>query len=122
MPGTSGTDILVRQLGRADYAPTFAAMRDFTDARGAGTPDELWIVEHPPVYTLGLGADPAHVLNAHGIPLVQTDRGGEVTYHGPGQAVAYLMLDLKRNRGGRMYARELVHAIEASGHRYPGGV
>ncbi|WP_243656685.1 lipoyl(octanoyl) transferase LipB [Paucimonas lemoignei] len=87
-------------------------MRAFTDARGADTEDELWIVEHPPVYTLGLGADPAHVLNAHGIPLVQTDRGGEVTYHGPGQVVAYLLLDLKRGRGGRMYARELVHAIE----------
>lgn len=104
--------MLVRHLGLVDYAPTFAAMRAFTDARTAETPDELWIVEHPPVYTLGLGADPAHVLNAHGIPLVQTDRGGEVTYHGPGQAIAYLMLDLKRGRGGRLYARELVHAIE----------
>lgn len=104
--------ILVRQLGRADYAQTFAAMRAFTDARSADTPDELWIVEHPPVYTLGLGADPRHVLDAHGIPLVQTDRGGEVTYHGPGQAVAYLLLDLRRSRGGRMFARELVHAIE----------
>ncbi|HCY61352.1 MAG TPA: lipoyl(octanoyl) transferase [Oxalobacteraceae bacterium] len=104
--------MLVRHLGQAEYEPTFAAMRAFTDARGFDTEDELWIVEHPPVYTLGLGADPSHVLNAHDIPLVQTDRGGEVTYHGPGQAVAYLLLDLKRNRGGRMYARELVHAIE----------
>lgn len=102
----------VRHLGQAEYEPTFAVMRAFTDARGFDTEDELWIVEHPPVYTLGLGADPSHVLNAHDIPLVQTDRGGEVTYHGPGQAVAYLLLDLKRNRGGRMYARELVHAIE----------
>lgn len=104
--------MLVRHLGLVDYAPTFAAMRAFTDARDAETPDELWIVEHPPVYTLGLGADPAHVLNAHGIALVQTDRGGEVTYHGPGQAIAYILLDLKRGRGGRLYARELVHAIE----------
>lgn len=104
--------MLVRHLGLVDYAPTFAAMRAFTDARDAQTPDELWIVEHPPVYTLGLGADPAHVLNAHGIALVQTDRGGEVTYHGPGQAIAYLLLDLKRGRDGRLYARELVHAIE----------
>lgn len=104
--------MLVRHLGLVDYAPTFAAMRAFTDARDAETPDELWIVEHPPVYTLGLGADPAHVLNAHGIALVQTDRGGEVTYHGPGQAIAYLLLDLKRGRDGRLYARELVHAIE----------
>lgn len=104
--------MLVRHLGLVDYASTFAAMRAFTDVRDAQTPDELWIVEHPPVYTLGLGADPAHVLNAHGIALVQTDRGGEVTYHGPGQAIAYLLLDLKRGRGGRLYARELVHAIE----------
>ncbi|QAU33227.1 lipoyl(octanoyl) transferase LipB [Janthinobacterium sp. 17J80-10] len=104
--------MLVRHLGLVDYAPSFAAMRAFTDGRDAETPDELWIVEHPPVYTLGLGADPAHVLNAHGIALVQTDRGGEVTYHGPGQAIAYLLLDLKRGRGGRLYARELVHAIE----------
>lgn len=104
--------MLVRHLGQAEYEPTFAAMRAFTDARGADTEDELWIVEHPPVYTLGLGADPSHVLNAHDIPLVQTDRGGEVTYHGPGQAVAYLLLDLKRSRDGRLYARELVYAIE----------
>jgi lipoyl(octanoyl) transferase len=104
--------VQVRDLGQAAYEPTFAAMRAFTDARGDDTEDELWIVEHPPVYTLGLGADPSHVLNAHDIPLVQTDRGGEVTYHGPGQAVAYLLLDLKRNRNGRLFARELVHAIE----------
>lgn len=104
--------MLVRQLGRADYEPTFAAMRTFTDARDGASADELWVVEHPPVFTLGLAADPAHVLDAHGIPLVQTDRGGEVTYHGPGQAIAYLLLDLKRNRAGRMYARELVHAVE----------
>jgi len=103
---------LVRQLGRAEYEPTFAAMRAFTQARDARTPDELWIVEHPPVFTLGLAADTAHVLDAHDIPVIQTDRGGEVTYHGPGQAVVYLLLDLKRNREERMYARELVHGIE----------
>ncbi|WP_233556490.1 lipoyl(octanoyl) transferase LipB [Noviherbaspirillum sedimenti] len=87
-------------------------MRAFTAAREAATPDELWVVEHPPVFTLGLAADTAHVLDAHGIPVIQTDRGGEVTYHGPGQVVLYLMLDLKRNREDRMYARELVHTIE----------
>ena len=71
--------------------------------------------EHPPVYTLGLGADPSHVLDAHGIPVVQTDRGGEVTFHGPGQAVVYLLMDLKRRRrDARLYAREFVHAIEQS--------
>lgn len=100
----------VRQRGLEDYATTYAAMRDFTDVRTAGTQDELWLVEHPPVYTLGLGADPAHVLNPGGIAVVQTDRGGEVTYHGPGQAVAYLLVDLKRGR--RLYAREFVHGIE----------
>ena len=67
--------------GVEPYEASFAAMRAYTDARTAGTPDQLWIVEHPPVYTLGLGADRAHVLNPHDIPIVQTDRGGEVTYH-----------------------------------------
>lgn len=104
--------MLVRHLGLVDYEPTFAAMRDFSIARDAGTPDEIWVVEHPPVYTLGLAADPSHVLNAHGIPVVQTDRGGEVTYHGPGQAVIYLLLDLKRKQQSRLHARELVHTIE----------
>ena len=104
---------IVRQLGRADYQATFDAMRAFTDARGLDTPDELWLVEHPPVFTLGLGADPAHVLAPHAIPVVQTDRGGEVTYHGPGQAVIYLLLDLRRrSRDARLLAREFVHKIE----------
>jgi len=109
---------LVRELGRADYEPTFAAMRAFTDARTADTPDELWIVEHPPVFTLGLGADRGHLLAgpgvpAHGIPVVQTDRGGEVTYHGPGQVVIYLLMDLRRNKpGGKLYARQFVAKIE----------
>ena len=86
-------------------------MRAYTDARTADTPNQLWVVEHPPVYTLGLGADPGHILNAHDIPVVQTDRGGEVTYHGPGQAVVYLLIDLRR-RGGRLHAREFVNRIE----------
>jgi lipoyl(octanoyl) transferase len=97
--------------GVEPYETSFAAMRAFTDARGPDTPDELWVVEHPRVYTLGLGADTGHVLNAHDIPVVQTDRGGEVTYHGPGQAVVYLLMDLRR-RGSRMFAREFVHRIE----------
>jgi len=97
------------------YETTFAAMRAFTDARNDDTLDELWIVEHPPVFTLGLGADPAHVLNPHNIPVVQTDRGGEVTYHGPGQVVIYLLIDLRRSRpGARVFAREFVHKIEQS--------
>jgi lipoyl(octanoyl) transferase len=109
---------LIRALGRADYEPVFAAMRAFTDARTPETPDELWIVEHPPVFTLGLGADRAHLLQgegvpAHDIPVVQTDRGGEVTYHGPGQVVIYLLIDLRRNKpGGKLYARQFVEKIE----------
>lgn len=104
---------LIRDLGRADYESTFAAMRAFTEARTPETRDQLWIVEHPPVYTLGLGADPGHVLAPHGIAVVQTDRGGEVTYHGPGQVVIYLMMDLRRNKpGGKLYARQFVHKIE----------
>jgi lipoyl(octanoyl) transferase len=99
--------------GIEPYDLSFAAMRAFTDARGADTTDELWIVEHPPVFTLGLGADPSHVLDAHEIPVVQTDRGGEVTYHGPGQVVIYLLMDLRRNKpGARMFAREFVNRIE----------
>lgn len=105
--------LLVMHRGMEAYADSFAAMRRFTDRRTPDTPDELWLVEHPPVFTLGLGADPSHVLDAHAIPLVQTDRGGEVTYHGPGQAVVYLLLDLRRERpGGRLHAREFVRRIE----------
>jgi lipoyl(octanoyl) transferase len=107
---TSATKIpTIRNLGFAEYDPTFDAMRAFTDARVDDTPDELWIVEHPPVFTLGLGADPSHVLDAHDIPVVQTDRGGEVTYHGPGQVVIYLLMDLRRRR---RFAREFVSRIE----------
>lgn len=101
------------QRGVEAYQTTFDAMRAYTDARSADTADQIWLVEHPPVYTLGLGADPAHVLNAHDIAVVQTDRGGEVTYHGPGQIVAYLLLDLRRHKNdGKLFARELVHRIE----------
>jgi lipoyl(octanoyl) transferase len=113
---------LLIERGIEAYRESFDAMRAFTDARAADTPDQLWLVEHPPVYTLGLAADPAHVLDAHGIPVVQTDRGGEVTYHGPGQAVVYLLMDLRRARrqgaseasAARLYAREFVHNIESA--------
>ncbi len=97
--------------GIEPYEQTFAEMRAFTDARTADTDDQLWLAEHPPVYTLGLGADPSHVLDAHGIPVVATDRGGEVTYHGPGQAIAYLLFDLRR-AGRRLLPREFVAGIE----------
>lgn len=105
----AGTLVIAR--GVEPYEQSFAAMRAFTDTRTAATDDQLWLVEHPPVYTLGLGADPAHVLDAHGIPVVQTDRGGEVTYHGPGQAIAYLLFDLRR-AGRKLLPREFVHGIE----------
>jgi lipoyl(octanoyl) transferase len=101
--------VIVR--GLEPYDTSFAAMRAFTDARTADTPDQLWLVEHPAVYTLGLGADRNHVLDAHGIPVVQTDRGGEVTFHGPGQAVAYLLFDL-RKPGRKLLPREFVQGIE----------
>jgi lipoyl(octanoyl) transferase len=87
-------EIVVKRLGRIEYAPTAARMRKFTLSRGEGTVDELWLVEHPPVYTLGQGAAPVAVSN--GIPVVQSDRGGEVTYHGPGQVVLYTLVDLAR--------------------------
>ncbi|HEY8102648.1 MAG TPA: lipoyl(octanoyl) transferase LipB [Burkholderiaceae bacterium] len=101
---------ILRVLGHVEYVPTFDAMRAFTDARTTDTPDEIWIVEHPPVFTLGLGADVSHVLKPQDIPVVQTDRGGEVTYHGPGQVVIYLLMDLRR--GERFFAREFVNNIE----------
>ena len=104
-------DTLIQQRGYETYDATFAAMRAFTDSRTASTPDELWLVEHPPVFTLGLGADPAHIIQPHEIPVVQTDRGGEVTYHGPGQAVIYLLFDLRR-QGKKILPREFVNRIE----------
>lgn len=86
-------------------------MQAFTASRTAHTPDEIWFVEHPPVFTLGVRTDPAHLLAPGGIPVVQTDRGGQVTYHGPGQLVVYVLLDLKRLGLG---VRALVHALEAA--------
>ena len=100
---------VVKRLGRVDYEPTFQAMQDFTATRTAETPDELWVVEHPPVYTLGQAGKPEHILRDIGIPLVKIDRGGQVTYHGPGQVVIYLLLDLPRLK---IKVRELVTAIE----------
>ncbi|RZT38518.1 lipoyl(octanoyl) transferase LipB [Cupriavidus agavae] len=102
--------IQVIDQGRQPYAPCFDAMRDFTAARTADTPDQIWLVEHPPVYTLGQAGDPAHLLAPdEAIPVVKIDRGGQITYHGPGQVVAYLLLDLRRRR---LMVRELVNDIE----------
>ena len=101
--------LLVKRLGRVEYEPTWQAMQAFTATRQPETPDELWIVEHPPVYTLGQAGKPEHVLQDVGIPIVKIDRGGQVTYHGPGQVVIYLLLDLARLK---IKVRELVTAIE----------
>lgn len=102
--------IAVRWRGVEPYRASFDAMHAFTEARTATTPDELWIVEHPPVYTLGQAGDPAHLLNANtGVPLVKVDRGGQITYHGPGQVVAYLLLDIRRRA---LTVRTLVTRIE----------
>ncbi|WP_301101631.1 lipoyl(octanoyl) transferase LipB [Propionivibrio sp.] len=100
---------VVRALGFVAYEPTWQAMVDFTERRNADTPDELWICEHSPVYTLGQAGRPEHLLHDIGIPLVKIDRGGQITYHGPGQVVIYLLLDLAR-RG--LKVRELVSRIE----------
>ena len=96
-------------LGRVAYLPTWQAMRDFTAARGASTADELWLCEHERVFTQGVAGKPDHVLDARDIPVLQTDRGGQVTYHGPGQVVAYPLVDLRR-RGS--YVKEYVYKVE----------
>ncbi|HOP15401.1 MAG: lipoyl(octanoyl) transferase LipB [Gammaproteobacteria bacterium] len=95
MSRTSPKTLIVRHLGRRDYLPTWEAMRAFTDARTATTPSELWIVEHPAVFTQGQAGKAEHLLAPGDIPVVQTDRGGQVTYHGPGQLVVYLLVSLR---------------------------
>ena len=116
-------DIVVRRLGRVEYAPTLDAMRRFTRGRDDGTADELWLLEHPPVYTLGQGA--AAVKVANGIPVIAADRGGEITYHGPGQVVLYTLIDLSR-RGikvkpfVRLLEQAVIDLIGARAVRRPG--
>ncbi|HWY24702.1 MAG TPA: lipoyl(octanoyl) transferase LipB [Nevskia sp.] len=100
---------VVRQLGLIDYSETYAQMRDFTAARGPDTADQLWFLEHPPVFTQGQAGKAEHVLAPGDIPIVQSNRGGQVTYHGPGQAVVYVLLDLHRLGYG---ARDLVRRLE----------
>ncbi|HEY9064380.1 MAG TPA: lipoyl(octanoyl) transferase LipB [Burkholderiaceae bacterium] len=99
----------MKTRGRVDYEPTVAAMRAYTEARTADTPDEIWLCEHPPVYTQGLAGRAEHVREARGIPVVATNRGGQVTYHGPGQVVAYPLIDLNRLN---IYVKEYVFRIE----------
>jgi lipoyl(octanoyl) transferase len=102
---------VIRVLGPTDYERCWRAMQAFTDARDAGTPDEVWLTEHSPVYTLGLAGRREHLRRDVGIPVLKVDRGGQVTYHGPGQLVAYLLVDLRRARLG---VRDMVRAIEAA--------
>lgn len=117
------TDIVVKRLGRVEYEPTLEAMRRFTRGRDDATADELWLLEHPPVYTLGQGAAPVSVPN--GIPVISADRGGEVTYHGPGQVVLYTLVDLAR-RGikvkqfVRLLEQAVIDLIGSKAARRPG--
>ena len=100
---------MIRSLGITEYEPTWRAMQSFTAARTAETPDEIWLTEHPPVYTLGLAGRREHLLRDNGIPAIKVDRGGQVTYHGPGQLVVYLLIDLRRPKLG---IRAMVRTIE----------
>jgi len=106
---TVNAPLMIKHLGRSDYQSVWSAMQKFTDQRDKTTTDELWLVEHPPVFTQGLAGKAEHVLAAGDIPVVQVDRGGQVTYHGPGQIVAYPLLDLRRHGIG---VKSLVHGIE----------
>ena len=103
--------LLLRELGLVDYAPTLRAMQDFTDTRTPDTPDELWLLQHPRVFTQGQAGKAEHVLAPGDIPVIQVDRGGQVTYHGPGQCVLYLLVDIRRHKLG---VRDLVDLIEHS--------
>lgn len=103
--------MITRWLGRVEYEPTWRAMQRFTDERDEFTEDELWLLEHPPVFTLGMAADRSHVLNAGDVPVVHTDRGGQVTYHGPGQLVVYPLVDIRRLE---ISVRNLVMTLEQS--------
>jgi len=105
----SPPSLLIRNLGLCQYQTVWQAMRDFTDKRGANDGDQLWLVEHPPVFTQGQAGKPEHLLDLGDIPLVASDRGGQVTYHGPGQLVAYPLLDLRRLKLG---VRDLVSHLE----------
>lgn len=116
-PASAAPPPVIRHLGRVDYEPTWRAMQKFTDERAPETPDEIWFLEHPPVFTLGMNAKPEHVLAPGNIPVVQIDRGGQVTYHGPGQLVVYPLVDLRRAGLG---VRDLVTALEKSVINYVG--
>lgn len=108
-PSNGQDGALIKRLGLIEYRPTYAAMRQFTTSRLAGTTDEIWILQHPPVYTVGLAGRPEHLPRTSAIPVERIDRGGQITYHGPGQSVVYTLLDLKRLN---LKIRQLVNLIE----------
>jgi lipoyl(octanoyl) transferase len=110
-PPTANRQPLIHWLGRVEYEPTWRAMQTFTNERDADTPDQIWLLEHPPVFTLGMNAAPEHLLAPGEIPVVQIDRGGQVTYHGPGQLVVYPLLDVRRAGLG---VRQMVMALESA--------
>lgn len=109
LKGEAGETLILRELGTVDYTDTWHAMKDFTEQRNEQTPDEIWLLQHPRVFTQGQAGKAEHVLAPGDIPVIQVDRGGQVTYHGPGQLVGYLMIDLRRMGIG---ARDLVSRIE----------
>lgn len=108
------TPIYIRQLGIQDYQDIWHKMQEFTDNRTAETPDEIWLVQHPSVFTQGSAGKPEHLLNPTHIPVVQSDRGGQITYHGPGQQIMYVLIDIKRHKalGNDLNVRQLVTALE----------
>jgi lipoyl(octanoyl) transferase len=111
-PGTEKPNIKIsRYAGLADYLSTWQAMKDFTISRTEDTPDEIWLLQHPPVYTQGVAGKPEHLLYNNGFAVIRTDRGGQITYHGPGQIIAYLLLDMRRLRIG---VRELIRKMEGA--------
>lgn len=110
-PQTNCIPCKIRDLGIQPYEPVWQEMREFTLTRTADSPDELWLLQHQAVFTLGQAGKREHILDAHGIPIVKTDRGGQVTYHGPGQLVVYLLIDVRRRKSG---VRDLVDLIESS--------
>jgi lipoyl(octanoyl) transferase len=108
---TEGSNIRIRSAGLLDYLSAWQAMKEFTASRTAGTADEIWLLQHPPVYTQGIAGRSEHLLHNNGILVIRTDRGGQITYHGPGQIIVYLMLDLRRLKLG---IRELVRKMEGA--------
>jgi lipoyl(octanoyl) transferase len=109
LPVSAPQHFVVKTLGLCDYQTTWQAMKNFTQHRSEQTHDEIWLLQHPPVFTQGIAGKPEHLLHDHGIAVIKTDRGGQITYHGPGQVIAYLLLDIRRLKLG---VRELVRKME----------